>query len=106
MSRKTVSVLQMLEYANIQLARADKFVTKEYKDGIVTMIEKILHDTGNYAGFSFIDNNDIDCGTLGYYSRQYCYSDKMRREYRNSSTYDGRFGRRFEQSLKDLANKE
>ena len=106
MSRKTVSVLQMLEYANIQLARADKFVTKEYKDGIVTMIEKILHDTGNYAGFSFIDNNDIDCGTLGDYSRQYCYSDKMRREYRNSSTYDGRFGRRFEQSLKDLANKE
>jgi len=106
MSRKTVAVLQMLKYANVQLARTDKFVTKEYKDGIVTMIEKILHDTGNYAGFSFIDNNDIDCGTLGYYSRQYCYSDKMRREYRNSSTYDGRFGRRFEQSLKDLANKE
>ena len=93
MSRKTISVLQMLEYANIQLARTDKFVTKEYKEGIVTMIEKILHDTGNYAGFGFINNDDSECGTLGYYSRQYLYSDKMRREFRSHQSYDGRFGR-------------
>ena len=105
MPRKTVAVLQMLEYANIQLARTDKFVTKEYKEGIVTMIEKILHDTGNYAGFSFVDNDDSDCGTLGYYSRQYYYSVNMRREYRNSPAYDGRFGRRIDTRM-NLANKE
>ena len=67
-------VSRMLEYANIQLARTDKFVTKEYKIGIVTMIEKILHDTGNYAGFMFINNDDSECDTLGYYSRFYFYS--------------------------------
>ena len=71
MPRKTVDVRPLLEYANIQLARTDKHVTKEYKIGIVNMIEKILHDTRNYAGFMFVDNDDSDTGTLGYYSRQY-----------------------------------
>jgi len=71
MSRKTMDVLVMLDYANHQLRRTDKHVTKEYKIGIVNMIEKILHDTRNYAGFMFVDNDDSDTGTLGYYSRQY-----------------------------------
>ena len=82
MPRKTTPILGLLEYANIQLARTDKFVTKEYKIGIVTMIEKILHDTNNYAGFMFIDNSDSDCDTLGYYSRQYFYSNTIMREWR------------------------
>jgi len=69
MSRKTMDVLVILDYANHQLRRTD--ATKEYKIGIVNMLEKILHDTKNYAGFMFVDNDDSDTGTLGYYSRQY-----------------------------------
>jgi len=44
------------------------------------MLEKVLMETGNYAGFGFLDNNDSDTGTLGYYSRHYYYSSKMRDE--------------------------
>ena len=93
MSRKTISVLRMLKYANQQLTRTDEWATVDYKIGIVNMIEEILHATDNYAGFGFIDNNDSETGTLGYYSRQYCYSTKMRNAFRKSQDYDGRFGR-------------
>ena len=94
MSRKTLPVLRMLKFANQQLARTDEWATVDYKIGIVNMIEEILHATDNYAGFGFVDNNDSETGTLGYYSRQYCYSTKMRNAFRKSRDYDGRFGRR------------
>ena len=94
MSRKTVPVLRMLKFANQQLARTDEWATKEYKIGIINMLEEVLFATDNYAGFGFIDNDDSELSTLGYYSRQYGYSDKMRLEYRSHQSYDGRFGRR------------
>ena len=79
MPKKTTTVRTMLDYANVQLGRTDMHVTKEYKVGICCMIEKILHDTGNYKGFMFIDNDDSETGTLGYYSRQYFYSGTVRK---------------------------
>ena len=78
--RKTVDVLMLLQWANKNLAREDEFATVDFKSGICTMIEMVLHETGNYEGFGFQDNDDSDCGTLGYYSRIYWYSDKMRKE--------------------------
>ena len=78
MSRKTTPILGLLEYANVQLERTDRFATKELKAGVCSMIEHILLSSGNYAGFMFINNDDSDCDTLGYYSRQYYYSQKMR----------------------------
>jgi len=80
MSRKTTSVLRMLEFANQNLKRTDEFATVGFKIGICSMIEMVLHESGNYAGFMFQDNDDIDCGTLGYYSRSYFYSPKMTKE--------------------------
>ena len=80
MPRKTVNVLLMLEWANRNLAREDKFATVYFKCGICSMIEMVLHESGNYAGFMFQDNDDSACGTLGYYSRSYFYSEKMRKE--------------------------
>lgn len=71
MSRKTAPVIDLLKYANHQLKRTDQYATKEYKIGVICMLENILHETGNYAGFTFVDNNDSDTGTLGYYTRQY-----------------------------------
>jgi len=69
--RKTCNVVEMLEYANMQLARTDEFATKDFKVGISVMIEHILHLTGNYSGFM---------GTLGYYSRYYFTNRKLEKK--------------------------
>jgi hypothetical protein len=69
--RKTIDVLEILEYGNYQLSRTDDYATKEFKIGITVMIESILHRTDNYNGFMFINNADSDVGTLGYHSRKY-----------------------------------
>ena len=44
------------------------------------MIEMVLHESDNYAGIMFQDNDDSDTGTLGYYSRSYFYSGRMRKQ--------------------------
>jgi len=80
MPRKTVNVLTLLEWANKNLARDDEYATVEFKSAMCSMIEMVLHETDNYAGFMFHDNDDSDTGTLGYYSRSYFYSSKMRKE--------------------------
>jgi hypothetical protein len=69
--RKTIDVLEILEYGNYQLSRTDDDATKDFKIGITVMIETILHRTDNYNGFMFINNDDSDVGTLGYHSRKY-----------------------------------
>ena len=73
--KKTIEVSVMLEWANSQLKRTDEFATTDFKAGIATTIERILFNTKNYNGFGFIDNNDSETGTLGYYSRFY-YENK------------------------------
>ncbi len=85
MSRKNIEVLSLLKWANYHLERKDEFATVDFKSGICSMIEMVLHDTGNYAGFMFQNNDDSDTGTLGYYSRSYFYSGKMRKESRSVS---------------------
>ena len=82
MSRKTVDVLSLLEWANKNLAREDEFATVDFKCGVCTMIEMVLHESDNYEGFMFLNHEDSDCGTLGYYSRSYFYSRKMNFEAR------------------------
>ena len=69
--RKTIEVSAMVAWANGHLARTDVYADKGFKSGIVTMIERILLDTNNYEGFMFIDNEDSELGTLGYFSRIY-----------------------------------
>ncbi len=69
--RKTIDVLEILEYGNYQLSRTDDDATKEFKIGVIAMIESVLNRTDNYNGFMFISNSDSDVNTLGYYSRKY-----------------------------------
>jgi hypothetical protein len=71
--RKTVSVQDMVTYANMQLARTDEFATKDFKIGVCTMIESVLHLANQYQGFMFINNDDIEINTLGYNSRKYFF---------------------------------
>ena len=87
MSRKTVEVLPLLEWANKNLSRDDQFATVDFKSRVCSMIEMVLMSTNNYAGFMFLDNENSDCGTLGYYSRSYFYSAKMRKEARATGRY-------------------
>lgn len=70
-SRKTVNVMAAKETANQLLERTDKYaVDGEFKAGVCTMIERILHDTGNYRGFYFI-NPDARPNDEDYYARRY-----------------------------------
>ena len=56
MSKKTVKVTEMLEFANELLAHKDNSI--EFKEGVCSMIEKILHKSDNYNGFMFLDQNE------------------------------------------------
>lgn len=76
-SKKTISVSNMIDYANANLARTDAYATKEFKVGVTIMIEEILHRTDNYWGFMFLNNEDSKTDTLGYYSRRYFKSHKL-----------------------------
>ena len=69
--RKTVGVIEMIEFANTQLRRFDEDATKEFKEGVCVMIEKIMFKADCYSGFHFLDNNDCAINTLGHASRKY-----------------------------------
>ena len=69
--RKTVEVEQMIKWANIQLGRTDEYVDMGFKSGISTMVERVLFNSKNCNGFQFINNDDSEVGTVGYYSRYY-----------------------------------
>lgn len=74
-ARKTIEVEQMVKWANMQLSRTDKDADFGFKSGISTMISRILHNSNNYNGFGFINNDDSEIGTVGYYSRYYDYQN-------------------------------
>jgi hypothetical protein len=75
--RKTIEVTEMLDWANEMLARTDVYADSKFKAGISTTIESILMKTGNYKGFGFLNNEDSETGTLGYYSRVYYTNHKL-----------------------------
>ena len=69
--RKTIGVIEMIDYANTQLARKDADATKEFKEGVCVMVEKIMFLTDSYSGFQFLNNNDCEINTHGHVSRKY-----------------------------------
>ena len=78
--RKTIEVLEILNWANDSLAREDEFATSKFKAGICTTIEKILHSTNNYKGFMFLKKTTIqEVSSLfgNYYSRFYYINQKL-----------------------------
>lgn len=70
-ARKTVKVKDIVERANLLLASKEEIATKEFKMGIIAMLEHALHEAKAYRGFVFIDNSDSKVDTLGYCSRKY-----------------------------------
>jgi hypothetical protein len=74
--RQTFNVKQTVDWANKQLARTDRYAMMDgFKAGISHMVENVLVESGNYNGFMFINNNDSEYGTVGYYSRIYFYNN-------------------------------
>jgi len=76
-SKKTTHVKALIQHANEQLARTDQFATKDLKSGICLMIEHVMHETNNYDGFQFVNNNDCALETVGYYSRKYYIKSQL-----------------------------
>jgi len=68
MSRKTVSVIAMIKFANESLAQ--DYHSLEFKQGVCAMIEKILMESDNYNGFMFLNPHtagiDFDPETKEY----------------------------------------
>jgi hypothetical protein len=71
--RKTISVEFIKEYANAQLANPNN--TIEEKMGIITMIEKVLHESNSYNGYMYLslepNNQPPALGTEGWSARKY-----------------------------------
>lgn len=69
--RKTIDIESLVKYANEHLARTDEYADTKFKCGVAVLIETALLRTDSYKGFMFINNDDSEMGTLGYFSRRY-----------------------------------
>lgn len=71
--KKTIQVEYIKDFANRQLANPNN--TMEEKNGIITMLEKILLESNDYKGFMFLhlndDNTAPSLGTSEYVFRKY-----------------------------------
>ena len=54
MKRKTVDVAYLKAFANNMLEGADP-LQKEVRLGVSVMLEEVLHRTGNYKGFRYVN---------------------------------------------------
>lgn len=65
MGRKTIEVQALLEYANNCLIHhnptwiLDHKESVQYRRGMISMIEQILHSSGNYNGFRYLSAEEI-----------------------------------------------
>lgn len=70
MPKKAISVRELREWANTRLAtpnsglKLDDFTPDQaFRLGIASFIEQILHSTGNYHGFAYLEREVRDDGT-------------------------------------------
>ena len=56
-ARKTIEVGTLLHRVNYFLASENS--TAEEREVMCTFIEGVLHDTGNYRGFRYLDTDEI-----------------------------------------------
>jgi len=79
MAKKTFRVERVLEICNQYLAC--KRLTAENKQGVYQVLERVLHETGNYAGFGY--NNLTDD------HRPCVFDESTRRTVHNPAWSDG-----------------
>lgn len=70
--KKTVTVAQLKERANQLLAApVNDRITKDFKAGIASMLEWSLMRANAYKGYRYLDNQNSEFDTLGYWERHY-----------------------------------
>jgi hypothetical protein len=71
MARKTIEVGKVLHMANHFLAA--KNTSAEEREGVCVMVESVLMETGNYAGFRYLEAADYPEEFDGLGSRRWYY---------------------------------
>ena len=91
--RKTADISAIIETANRILAGTWPANTKEYRTGVIVMLESILFDAGRYdRGFRYLTNHELPGdvlpgvryradGTLPDYDERFLNTDDTRRVY-------------------------
>jgi len=59
MARKTFDVSTMVDEANDMLKKSASDMV-EFRKGVSAMLERVLHDTGNYKGYRSLYDNEVD----------------------------------------------
>lgn len=73
-SRKTINVSTILKMANSFLAAEN--TTADEREGVAALMEGILFETGNYAGYRYLDNYKDMTDPLGAGSRREYFAGK------------------------------
>lgn len=60
MARKTVDVSKMVDTVNEVLAQSE--CTPDMRQGMMNLLENVLHETGNYKGFRYLAINEVPKG--------------------------------------------
>jgi hypothetical protein len=83
MRRKTMIVAEIKQFANevLQSSKQDQ----EFRFGIITMVERILMDSGNYRGYRYLDTTelpeDVLPGVVTITEGEFSFPDETRRSY-------------------------
>ena len=64
MSRKTIKVEDVRVMVNDMLLNSPDS-SKAERDGMISVLESILHKTGNYEGFMYLDKDDMEQSECG-----------------------------------------
>ena len=64
MPRKTFVVAQLVDEANSMLKNSAADMV-EFRKGVSAMIERVLHDSGNYQGYRSLDVDEVKDGNPG-----------------------------------------
>lgn len=73
-SRKTIEVSTVLKMVNSFLSAEN--TTADEREGVAALMEGILFETGNYAGYRYLDNDKAMSETLGAGSRREYFASK------------------------------
>lgn len=80
--RKTIEVGKVLKLANHMLAAPG--TSSEQREGVCSMLETILLETGNYQGYRYLDTSEI----AGNGTRRFYFASKTVQK-----DYDAKFER-------------
>lgn len=89
--RKTTEIATIVDHVNAMLADT-YYTTPDMRLGAIVVLERILHDTGNYAGFRYLGNDELpvevmpgvryDANDILPYPERFENTDDSRRQYR------------------------